>query len=149
LGRGANYTGGRLAAPIWADFMKLAHQGLPVREFEKPDSVKAYQIDKSTGRLGGSYTEMFLEGTAPPTELPVYAERAVNEELMEQELLGIAPSADEMSQPITDTVAPEQPGVVSPNAVTVDTAEPAEQPPKAEPEQKPKRRRFRDWFRRN
>lgn len=147
LGRGADYTGGRLAAPIWADFMNLAHQGLPVREFEKPDSVKAYAIDRSTGRLGGSFTEMFLDGTAPPTELPVYMEKSTNEALMEQELLGIAPSSDAMSEPITDTVAPvEGPGVVAPEQVTLEPTKPDRTPPVPK---KQKKRRFRDWFRRN
>ncbi len=148
LGRGANYTGGRMAAPIWADFMNLAHQGLPVRAFEKPNSVKSYAIDRSTGRLGGSFAEVFLEGTAPPTELPIYMEKNTNESLMEQELLGIAPSTDGMAEPITDTVsAPGSTGVVAPAPVNVEPIE----PPKATaaPAKKPQKRRFRDWFRRN
>jgi len=149
LGRGANYTGGRLAAPIWANFMIQAHQGLPVLKFEKPDSVKSYGVDRSTGRLGGSFPEMFLEGTAPPTELPVYMEKSTNEALMEQELLGIAPSADAMAEPITDTVkSSDGSQVVAPEPVTVDST-PETETPKTTPKKRPPKRRFRDWFRRN
>lgn len=150
LGRGANYTGGRLAAPIWAKFMIEAHKGLPVRKFEKPDSVKAYAIDRSSGLLGGGFTEMFLASTAPPTELPVFMEKSTNEALMEQQLLGLTPGSDALGVPITDTVAsPGESEIVAPRPVTVDpTAQPAAAP-KVAPKKPPKKRRFRDWFRRN
>jgi len=36
LGSGNNYTGGRQAAPIWTEFMLVAEEGLPLREFPKP-----------------------------------------------------------------------------------------------------------------
>ena len=39
LGRGRDYTGGRLAAPIWTQFMIAAHEGLPKRDFEVPEGV--------------------------------------------------------------------------------------------------------------
>ena len=66
LGRGADYTGGRLACPIWVEFMLAAEEGLPKRDFEVPYGITFYNINRLTGTLGGGYQEAFLTGTAPP-----------------------------------------------------------------------------------
>ncbi len=68
LGRGIEFTGGRLAAPIWTEFMIAAHEGLPVREFEVPDGVDFFNVDRQSGVAGGSYREAFVRGTAPPVQ---------------------------------------------------------------------------------
>lgn len=68
LGHGEDYTGGRLACPIWTEFMIAAHEGLPPREFEVPYGVTFYEIDRLTGVLGGKYREAYLTGTAPPAQ---------------------------------------------------------------------------------
>ncbi len=71
LGRGADYTGGRLACPIWTDFMQIAHEGLPVEEFDVPESgITFYNIDRFKGTQGGTYKEAYLTGTAPPLDWP-------------------------------------------------------------------------------
>lgn len=67
LGHGKEYTGGRLANPIWTDFMIVAEDDLPVRDFEMPDGVTFCQVDRSTGLAGGSFKEAFLKGSGPPT----------------------------------------------------------------------------------
>jgi hypothetical protein len=82
--------------------MIKAHEGLPVYEFEPPDSVRFYEIDKSSGRLGGSFREAFLTNTAPPTSGGIQFTRTSNEQLMEQELLGIVPSAEPEAMSTTD-----------------------------------------------
>ncbi len=65
-------TGGRAALPIWLDFMKAAHQGLPVRDFELPAGVVQVKIDPASGLLAGravpGRTESFLSGTEPKDE---------------------------------------------------------------------------------
>ncbi|MBX5483748.1 MAG: PBP1A family penicillin-binding protein [Myxococcaceae bacterium] len=70
LGHGE--TGSRAALPIWLDFMKAAHEGLPVRDFEVPPGVEFVRIDPLSGLLAGSAVpgriEPFLEGTAPTAE---------------------------------------------------------------------------------
>ena len=74
LGRGRAYTGGRIACPIWTDFMVRAHEGLPVEDFEVPDEgVEFHNVDRATGLAGGSFREAFIEGTKPPTEIPRFA----------------------------------------------------------------------------
>ena len=66
LGEGRDYTGGRLACPVWTDFMIAAEEGLPIRDFTMPDGVKMYDIDRIRGTRGGSYQEAYVAGTAPP-----------------------------------------------------------------------------------
>ena len=70
LGEGNEYTGGKLACPIWTQFMIQAHEilNLPPRKFEAPDGVEFYYVDRQTGVLGGTYKEAFRKGTYPPTE---------------------------------------------------------------------------------
>ncbi|MFO7975424.1 MAG: PBP1A family penicillin-binding protein [Candidatus Hydrogenedentota bacterium] len=82
------FTGGRLACPVWTEFMVAAHRGLPKRDFEIPDGVEFHNVDKSTGVLGGSFREVFLEGTQPPATMNVPESNTV-EDLME-----IPPLAD-------------------------------------------------------
>jgi penicillin-binding protein 1A len=72
LGRGE--TGGRAALPIWLQFMKVAHDGASVREFEVPPGVEFVRVDPLSGLLAGASVpgrqEPFLEGTAPTAEAP-------------------------------------------------------------------------------
>lgn len=87
LGKGADYTGGRLACPIWTKFMLEAEDGLPKRDFEKPDGVTFFDIDRIRGTRGGSYKEAYLTGTAPPEAWSPPAEAAPVED-------GITPVED-------------------------------------------------------
>jgi penicillin-binding protein 1A len=72
LGRGE--TGGRAALPIWLQFMKVAHDGASVREFDVPPGVEFARVDPLSGLLAGASVpgrlEPFLEGTAPTAEAP-------------------------------------------------------------------------------
>jgi penicillin-binding protein 1A len=66
LGSGINYTGGRLACPIWTEFMMNAHEGLPKRNFEAPYGIEFFNVDRESGVKGGKFREAFLTGTQPP-----------------------------------------------------------------------------------
>jgi 1A family penicillin-binding protein len=46
---GSGITGGRGAAPVWADFMKKATQGEPHREFSIPSDIQFERVDPITG----------------------------------------------------------------------------------------------------
>ncbi len=70
LGHGTEYTGGRLACPIWTDFMIAAHEGLPAEEFEVPEGIEFHNIDRFTGVAGGNYREAYIAGTRPPQPAP-------------------------------------------------------------------------------
>jgi penicillin-binding protein 1A len=71
---GGSETGGRAALPIWLQFMRVAHEGLPSREFEKPPGIIEVRVDPVTGLLAGNAMpgrlEPFLDGTQPTTEAP-------------------------------------------------------------------------------
>ncbi len=71
---GPGETGGKAALPIWLEFMKAAHQGLPVRDFEVTPGIAIAKIDPVSGLLAGKSvpgrTEWFLEGTAPTADAP-------------------------------------------------------------------------------
>lgn len=67
-----NGTGGVLAAPIWTEFMKVAHEGLePPDGFEKPPGLQEIAVTTTTGMLAApfcgmpSYTEIMIAGTEP------------------------------------------------------------------------------------
>ena len=68
IGRGE--VGGRSALPIWLDYMKVAHEKLPVLSFPMPDGVKLVKIDAESGKLAHSASkrvieQAFIDGTEP------------------------------------------------------------------------------------
>ncbi len=71
LGKGREYTGGRLASPLWTEFMIKAHEGLPVVDFKVPPGVEFYKIDRMTGLAGGEYDEAYIRGTKPLIYKPI------------------------------------------------------------------------------
>ncbi|HWV37098.1 MAG TPA: PBP1A family penicillin-binding protein [Vulgatibacter sp.] len=70
LGRGE--TGGRTAIAAWVKLMKAAHDGLPARDFPRPEGIEVAAIDPGTGLLApidapADQVEWtaFVAGTAP------------------------------------------------------------------------------------
>ncbi len=68
LGKGE--VGGRAALPIWVDYMKVAHDGLPQMTFPVPEGIVFANIDSETGELASSHSknilrQAFMEGTEP------------------------------------------------------------------------------------
>jgi penicillin-binding protein 1A len=80
---GVNLTGATLAGPVWGDFMREIHQGLPFRDFVQPSTGI---IDVSVCRLSGllptqncSAGEIslpFLVGTQPTRYCDMHGETA-------------------------------------------------------------------------
>ncbi|MDR1024332.1 MAG: PBP1A family penicillin-binding protein [Treponema sp.] len=69
---GVNLTGSTLAGPVWADYMREIHQGLPYREFARPATgIIDVTVCAQSGLLktaacnAGEVTLPFLEGTQP------------------------------------------------------------------------------------
>jgi penicillin-binding protein 1A len=69
---GERETGSRAALPIWIDFMRAAHEGLPAERFQRPANVVYLPIDRKTGlratvdsNCGNTFLEAFVEGTEP------------------------------------------------------------------------------------
>jgi penicillin-binding protein 1A len=68
---GFDATGGSTAAPIWTEFMKVAEEGKPVRDFEPPADVYFVRATPDKGlpaRPGtpGAILIPFKRGTLPP-----------------------------------------------------------------------------------
>ncbi|MBV2169082.1 MAG: PBP1A family penicillin-binding protein [Bdellovibrio sp.] len=67
---GKGEVGGRAALPIWVDYMKAAHEGLPQMTFPVPEGIVFANIDSETGKLASAGTkkilrQAFVEGTEP------------------------------------------------------------------------------------
>ena len=70
LGKGE--VGGRAALPIWVDYMKEAHEGLPQMTIPIPGGIVFANIDSETGKLASATTkhilrQAYVEGTEPTT----------------------------------------------------------------------------------
>jgi penicillin-binding protein 1A len=67
LGRGE--VGGRVALPIWMDFMRIALKGVPESQLPRPPGVVNVRIDPATGQLarggGGSIQEIMQSDRIP------------------------------------------------------------------------------------
>ncbi len=68
MGEGA--TGGRLAAPVFKEFMQAALAEKPAVQFPIPDGMLSYWVDAKTGRhavpdQAGAIREIFKPGTGP------------------------------------------------------------------------------------
>lgn len=68
LGKGE--FGGVASLPVWLDYMKGAHEGLPARGFPVPENVVFVNIDNETGQLVSPRSnhvvrQAFIEGTEP------------------------------------------------------------------------------------
>jgi penicillin-binding protein 1A len=69
---GVNLTGATLAGPVWGDYMREIHQGLPYRDFVRPSTgIIEVSVCAKSGLLTtascneGSVVLPFLEGTQP------------------------------------------------------------------------------------
>ncbi len=71
---GRNETGGRVALPIWIDYMASAIENEPEAELIAPQGITAARIDPDTGlrNVAGTVTEYFLREQLPPQAEIVY-----------------------------------------------------------------------------
>jgi penicillin-binding protein 1A len=72
---GRRETGSKAASPIWLEFMKKAHENLPVRDFPVPPGIVFTKVDAETGLLPSPATEKtifecFKKGTVPTRQTP-------------------------------------------------------------------------------
>jgi len=70
---GVGEVGGRVALPIWVDYMKAAHSNIPETSFTIPPGIVFASIDNTSGKLPSASTknvirQAFREGTEPTAE---------------------------------------------------------------------------------
>ncbi|SEG01345.1 penicillin-binding protein 1A [Nitrosomonas ureae] len=65
---GSNETGGRVALPLWMDYMDPVLKGIPIAGYPPPSGVKAAKINSATGLRDeyGDITEYFFNELLPP-----------------------------------------------------------------------------------
>jgi penicillin-binding protein 1A len=85
---GHGMCGGRVAAPIWRDFMMKIIDKMPAVPFHKPNGVVCIAIDQEVGLLATKYcpkikNEYFIQGTEPKEYC--YAHTQQQEYLFEEE----------------------------------------------------------------
>jgi penicillin-binding protein 1A len=96
IGRGA--TGGHLAAPIVADFFKIALADKPAVPFRVPSGIKLIRIDAKTGMRAGPGSEgkvileAFKPGTAPPDAYSVIG--STDQQAQDPGYISATPDAD-------------------------------------------------------
>lgn len=90
LGRGE--VGGRAALPIWLEYMKFSHEGVPAKSFNVPENIVFSSIDNETGRLASASSkeivrQAFIAGTEP-TQLQdeVSADKDEQQEFYKEDL---------------------------------------------------------------
>jgi penicillin-binding protein 1A len=97
IGRGA--TGGHLAAPVVADFFKIALADKPAVPFRVPSGIKLIRVDAKTGmRAQPGDTKVILEafkpGTAPPDAYSVIGSSDQQQQQQQQDPGYISPTPD-------------------------------------------------------
>jgi penicillin-binding protein 1A len=106
---GPKQTGGRAAAPIWTDFMKIALEGRPVVDFPVPEDIVFAQVDRATGLRANPGSDAELEVFRRGSEPHAYAAAAVQPEEVEAEP-DAAPEAHEAAHELpTEAVRPIEP----------------------------------------
>lgn len=65
---GNNETGGRIALPIWMDYMGPVLKGVPMAEYKLPNGILATKINSATGfrESAGDINEYFFSEQLPP-----------------------------------------------------------------------------------
>jgi penicillin-binding protein 1A len=75
MGHGS--TGGHLAAPIFANFMRMALAGKPIVSFRMPQGMKLVRVNRKTGERasegeGDSIIEAFKPNEAPEERKSIF-----------------------------------------------------------------------------
>lgn len=84
---GNNETGGRVALPIWMDYMGPVLKNIPVAEYKPPAGVTGTRINSATGfrESAGDIAEYFLTEQLPPVdEQPVHQTPQTSRDLIDQ-----------------------------------------------------------------
>ena len=126
---GSEGTGGKVAGPIWLDFMQQAVADKPARAFTIPEGINCVLIDKATGLRArvddlDAPLECFLDGTEPRSFAPTWeadqgfgpdtvvtGQEPASAEPSEEPSMApsVAPSVPLESAPIPAAATPPQP----------------------------------------
>jgi penicillin-binding protein 1A len=120
---GEGETGGRLAAPIFRDFMAEALKSTPATPFRSPSGIRFVRVDAKTGLLPGIETatifeEAFRPGTEPVRDAAttpfVYGQNTVIDPKALGDLSSLFKASDELPVAAAPSQGPTAPGVAQP-----------------------------------
>jgi penicillin-binding protein 1A len=110
---GVGITGGRGAAPIWADFMIKATSGEPAREFVVPSDIHFATVDPINGAIAGPWVQkkvkVALRAGQTASDVPVQPTETVTSgpatEIMDEATLhkGDEPATRTVGQPFVES----------------------------------------------
>jgi penicillin-binding protein 1A len=96
---GVEQTGATIAAPIWADFMRDIHKGLPFKSFPAAaEGVTSATVCAVSGQVptefctDGTVTLRYLEGTQPVENCTVHKDKSRENNALLQKITGISDS---------------------------------------------------------
>ncbi|UJP06340.1 MAG: penicillin-binding protein 1A [Nitrosomonas sp.] len=84
---GNNETGGRVALPMWMDYMAAVLKGVSMAEYKAPTGITSARINSATGfrESSGDIAEYFLNEQLPPiNEQPVHSTPQTTRDLVDQ-----------------------------------------------------------------
>lgn len=89
LGKGE--FGGTASLPVWLEYMKKAHEGLPARSFPVPENVVFVNIDNETGQLVSPRStqvvrQAFIEGTEPNSSSSIENQKEEDQNFFKEDL---------------------------------------------------------------
>ncbi len=132
--RELNLEGAHSALPVWAEFMRRAHEHREYRnvsEFEAPPGVVGVQVDPATGQLATAAcpkvrTEYFIDGTQPVELCQLHGGGGTRVAGWET---GQPARASDQSAAASASGAPPQQQRAAQNAPLLPDSTPQEQPP--------------------
>jgi penicillin-binding protein 1A len=98
---GVEQTGATIAAPIWSDFMRDIHKGLPLKSFPSPQSgLASVRVCSVSGLLPNEFCDkgtvelMYLEGTQPVNTCDIHKDESQSAQNLLDIIIGgsIAPT---------------------------------------------------------
>jgi membrane carboxypeptidase/penicillin-binding protein len=113
---GNGITGGRAAAPIWADFMIKATDGEPPREFSVPADIRFEKVNPISGLAAGVWTRQPVQvalraGKTIPKEFEFTANASGNASPASENPAGVpekSTSVPQRSAIIEEDLAPDR-----------------------------------------
>lgn len=106
---GVNQTGAVTSGPVWAQYMRDIHDGLPPREFPRPPGIVETDVSARSGLLppadyaGPTVREVFIAGSQP-TEFDTLAEfeRQQQPQLVDRLRTGVENASFSLDGPLND-----------------------------------------------
>jgi len=113
---GVEQTGATIAAPIWADFMRDIHKGLPYKNFPSaPAGVASVSVCSVSGLLPTQYCDqgtvnlLYLDGTQPIKSCDVHKDKSQGAKDLLDKIIGSAApgNSTQLTEPNSNLTVPD------------------------------------------